>query len=114
MERDATRMNKAQTKQHADARTEAAKARLRSVGADIDAAIQRPLDAIRHPLEALQNPLALPARYPLESLGVALALGLIVGRSPNLARNVAGVVAGQDGKNAQLIMQTLLDAFLKR
>ncbi len=101
MERDATRM-----KHSADARTEAAKARLRSLGAEIDAAIQKPLDAI-------QQPLSLPARYPLESLGVALALGLIVGRSPNALRNVAGVVAGPDGKNAQAIMQTLLNAFIK-
>ena len=102
MERDATRMKN----QSADARSQAAKTRLRSLGAEIDAAIQKPLDAI-------QQPLSLPARYPLESLGVALTLGLIVGRSPNALRNVAGVVAGQDGKNAQAIMQTLLNAFIK-
>lgn len=111
MERDPTRMNKTQARvqarAQADARTEAAKARLRSLGAEIDAALQRPIDAI-------QQPLSLPARYPLESLGAALALGLIVGRSPNLVRNVAGVIAGRDGKNAQLIVQTLLDGFLKR
>jgi ElaB/YqjD/DUF883 family membrane-anchored ribosome-binding protein len=111
LERDATGMKArpkgAEAKRHTDARTEAAKARLRSLGAEVDAAIQRPLDAI-------QQPFSLPGRYPLESLGVALALGLIVGRSPNLARNVVGVVAGRDGKNAQLLMQTLLDTFLKR
>jgi hypothetical protein len=102
-----TKPSKAEVKRHTDARSEAAKAHLRSTGAKLDAAIQRPLDAIQHPF-------SFAGQHPLESLGVALALGMIVGRSPNLMRNVAGVVSGPDGKNAQALMQTLLEAFLKR
>jgi ElaB/YqjD/DUF883 family membrane-anchored ribosome-binding protein len=102
-----TKPSKADLKRHTDERTEAAKAKLRSAGATIDAALQRPLDAIQHPF-------TFAGQHPLESLGVALALGMIVGRSPNLMRNVAGVVTGPDGKNTQAIMQTLIDAFIKR
>jgi ElaB/YqjD/DUF883 family membrane-anchored ribosome-binding protein len=99
--------SEAKIKRQTDARTETAKAKLRSAGANIDAAIQRPLEAIQHPF-------SFAGQHPLESLGVALALGMIVGRSPNLMRNVAGIVAGTDGKNAQALMQTLVDAFTKR
>jgi hypothetical protein len=102
-----TKLNKAELKRHTDARSEAAKAQLRSAGAKIDAAIQKPLDAIQHPF-------SFAGQHPLESLGIALALGMIVGRSPNMMRNVAGVVAGPDGKNAQVLMQTLMDTFIKR
>jgi hypothetical protein len=99
--------SKVEAHRHADARSEAAKAQLRSAGAKIDAAIQKPLDAIQHPF-------SFAGQHPLESLGIALALGMIVGRSPNLMRNVTNVVAGPDGKNAQAVMQTLMDAFIKR
>ncbi len=102
-----TKPSKADLKRHTDERSEAAKAKLRSAGASIDAAMQRPLDAIQHPF-------SFAGQHPLESLGIALALGMIVGRSPNLMRNVTNVVAGPDGKNAQAVMQTLMDAFIKR
>lgn len=62
------------------ARTDAAKARLRRAGADLDASLQRPF--------------ALVSQHPLEALGAALALGLLSGRFPRASRSVLEWVLG--------------------
>lgn len=61
-----------------NARTEAAKAGLRRAGAELDTSLQRPF--------------ALVSQHPLESLGAALALGLLSGRFPKATRSVLELV----------------------
>ena len=54
--------------------SDAIKAKIRHAGASIDAGLKSPFDLI--------------SRRPLESLGVALAFGLLSGKFPNATRNM--------------------------